>query len=53
VDLATRKNEIEELIREKEAMVNEAREKSDAMTESLFATNEQARQLLEEKLKDL
>lgn len=34
-------------------MVNEAREKSDAMTESLFATNEQARQILEEKLKDL
>lgn len=34
-------------------MIREAREKSDAITESLFATNEQSRQFLEEKLKDL
>jgi hypothetical protein len=52
-DLARKTKDLEEVTRDRDTLVKEARDKSDAMTESLLANNQQARQLWEEKLKDL
>jgi len=51
--LARKTKDLEEVTRDRDTLVKEARDKSDAMTESLLANNQQARQLWEEKLKDL
>jgi hypothetical protein len=52
-DLARKSKDLEELTKERDTLVKDARDKSDAMTESLLANNQQARQLWEDKLKDL
>ena len=52
-DLARKTQDITELSREKDELTKEIREKNDAMTESLLANNNQARQIWEDKLKDL
>jgi hypothetical protein len=52
-DLARKTKDLEEVTKDRDTLVKEARDKSDAMTESLLANNQQARQLWEEKLKDL
>jgi polyhydroxyalkanoate synthesis regulator phasin len=53
LDVEHKQRQINELTQERDYLTKEGREKSDAMAESLLANNQQARQLWEDKLKDL
>lgn len=52
-DLARKVRDLEDVTKERDLLARESQEKKDAMTESLLTNNNQARQLWEDKLKDL